>query len=177
MLDTFKTLLQRQFEAAFCTIYICIDRCPDEAWDAPVGNLAFCQVVFHTLFFADFYLCESDEAIRQQRFHRDNAEFFRDYEEFQPRKQQLLYDRPGILRYLEHCRRKANDVVAAETEATLQGPSGFARRDCTRAEVHVYNIRHIQHHAAQLSLRLRLDFGEDIPWVSHGWRNDLIARS
>jgi len=38
----------------------------------------------------------------------------------------------------------------------------------SRAELHIYNIRHIQHYAAQLSLRLRLDTEVDIPWVSHG---------
>ena len=39
-----------------------------------------------------------------------------------------------------------------------------------RAELHVYSIRHIQHHAAQLSLRLRLDAGVAIPWIGVGWR-------
>jgi len=41
----------------------------------------------------------------------------------------------------------------------LAGQSGFHRRKCSGAELHVYNIRHVQHHAAQLSLRLRLDGG------------------
>jgi hypothetical protein len=40
----------------------------------------------------------------------------------------------------------------------------------SRAELYVYNLRHIQHHAAQLSLRLRLDHGVNIAWVGSGWR-------
>ena len=43
-----------------------------------------------------------------------------------------------------------------------------SRRYFTRAELHLYNIRHIQHHAAQLILRLRLDTDVDIPWVGRG---------
>ena len=39
----------------------------------------------------------------------------------------------------------------------------------TRAEVHIHNIRHIQHHAAQLILRLRRDYGQDMPWFKSGW--------
>jgi len=56
MLDVFKHTTTNQFEAAFCTLNACIERCPKSAWNAPIVNLLFCQVVFHTLFFADYYL-------------------------------------------------------------------------------------------------------------------------
>ena len=73
-----------------------------------------------------------------------------------------------------HCperrRHKAREAVARESADALARPSGFHWRECSRAELHVYNIRHIQHHAAQLSLRLRLDANIDIPWVSHAWK-------
>ena len=46
MLDTVKTLTRNQFDAALCTLNACIDRCPERAWHAPVGNLKFCQVGF-----------------------------------------------------------------------------------------------------------------------------------
>jgi hypothetical protein len=169
MLDTVKELISHQFEAAFCALNACIDRCPESAWNAPVANLAFCQVAFHTLFFADYYLGQNEDALREQPFHRERPDFFRDYEELQPRRQQLLYDRPGIKTYLEYCRHKASEVMAAETAESLMARAAF-RRTFSRAELHVYNIRHIQHHAAQLSLRLRLDSREDIPWFGSGWR-------
>jgi len=38
-----------------------------------------------------------------------------------------------------------------------------------RVEVHIYNVRHIQHHAAQLILRLRRDHKQGIPWFKSGW--------
>lgn len=170
MLDTYKELIANQFEAALCTLGVCIDRCPDAAWNAPVANLKFCQVAFHTLFYTDFYLGPSAGAFRQQPFHRDHPGFFRDYEELEDRAQVLLYDKPSIKTYLDHCRKKAAEVVGAETVETLAGPSGFERRTFSRAELHVYNIRHIQHHAAQLSLRLRMDSNQDIPWIGSGWR-------
>ena len=173
MLDTLKTLLANQFDAALCTLELCIARCPDAAWDAPVANLKFCQVAFHTLFFADAYLGPSDDedAFRAQPFHRAHAAFFRDYEEFEDRAQTLLYDRPTVRRYVEHCRAKAAAALASETAESLSTPAAFARRSFSRAELYVYNTRHVQHHAAaQLSLRLRLDHGIDIPWVGSGWK-------
>jgi len=175
MVDTLKQLLVHQFEAAFCMLGICIHRCPEDSWNAPVGNLAFCQVVFHALFFTDFYLGENELAFRQQAFHRDHADFFRDYEELEDRKQQLLYDRQSIKEYLQYCREKAIHAVSAETQDSLQGSCGFPRRGFSRAELYVYNLRHIQHHAAQLSLRLRIDAQQDIPWVGSGWSSALVG--
>ena len=77
----------------------------------------------------------------------------------------------SVLSYLQHVRRKARETVAWESAEVLAGTSGFRRRNCTRAELHVYNIRHIQHHAAQLILRLRLDTDVDVPWVGHAWQD------
>jgi hypothetical protein len=82
----------------------------------------------------------------------------------------LRYERQAVKEYLNHCRDKAADVIAAETTGSLEAPCGFARRNISRAELHVYNLRHVQHHAAQLGLRLRLDYGDNIPWIDSGWR-------
>ena len=61
------------------------------------------------------------------------------------------------------------EVLAAETAERLEGPSGFERRDFSRAELHAMNIRHVQHHAAALGLRLKLDLSVDLPWFGSGW--------
>lgn len=126
--------------------------------------------MFHTLFYADFYLGQDEESFRRQPFHVDNQHWFGDYEQLEDREPVSLYDRPSIRAYLEHCRRKATDVIAAETEDSLTAKCGFPWRQFSRGELDVYNIRHIQHHAAQLSLRLRIDSGVDIPWFGSGWR-------
>ena len=170
MLDTLKTLIVSQFEAALCTLNVCIDRCPEDAWNEPVGNRPFCQVGFHTLFFADYYLGQNADALRGQPFHRAHQAFFRDYEELEDREPVLLYDRPTIRAYVAHCRRKVAEVIAAETAESLRGRADFARRTFSRAELHVYNLRHIQHHAAQMSLRLRINRAAEIPWIGIGWR-------
>lgn len=171
MLAAFKELVADQFEAALCTLDICIDRCPDSAWNARVANLKFCQVVFHTLFYADYYLGENEQAFRRQPFHGDNQQFFRDYEELEDRAPVLLYDKASIKKYMQHVRSKAPAALGAELAESLGAWCGFQRKTISRAELYVYNIRHIQHHAAQLSLRLRLDDQTDIPWVGSGWRN------
>lgn len=169
MLDTFKDGIANQFDATFCTLHTCIDRCPDATWDAPVINLAFCQVAFHTLFFADYYLSPTESLFRQQPFHLDNPHIFRNYEELEDRPPVLMYNKSSVTAYLHHCRNKATSVLTEETTASLQAPCGFPRKEYSRAELHISNVRHLQHHAGQLSMRLRIDANVEIPWIHSGW--------
>jgi hypothetical protein len=173
MLTTLKELLAHQYEASLCTLNFAIVRCPDASWHERVANWKYCQAVFHAVFFADYYLSptEDKEAFKRQPFHLENKDVFRDYEELEDRPQVLLYEKPWMLGYVQNVRRKAQQTIESEAASeALGGPSGFSWRKCTRAELHVYNIRHIQHHAAQLALRLRLDANIDVPWVSHAWK-------
>lgn len=170
MLDTFKQVIVNQFDAALCTLSTCIEQCPDAAWTTKIANYEFSQVTFHTLIFADFYLGDGDEqTFRRQPFHVDNEGGFGDYEEFENRVPVTLYERPFIRSYVAHCRAKASEVIAAETAESLSVRSPFSWLPFSRAEVHVYNIRHIQHHAAQLILRLRREYRQEMPWFKSGW--------
>jgi hypothetical protein len=172
MLKTWQNLISGQYGATPSILNRCIDQCPESLWNEPVGNLKFCQVVFHALFFTDFYLEDSDRSFRDQSFHRENADFFRDYEELEYVEQKQLYDRPSIRNYLQRCRTKFARVIAEETEQTLIARCGFERREFSRAELHVCNVRHIQHHASQLCLHLRLKTGESVEWVGSGWPDE-----
>ncbi len=172
MSGSFQQIVLNQFEAALGMLNLAIERCPDAAWNEPVANLAFCQAAFHTLFFGDYYLERSSDTTRlkAQSFHREHAAEFRDYEELEDRPQALRYERGFIRAYLRHVLSKARDVIAAETDETLWGPSGFEWLPFPRVEAHLYSLRHIQHHAAQLIVRLRQQFDPDVPWVRSGWR-------
>lgn len=171
MRDTLAELLAHQYEASLCTLNLAVARCPESNWIERVAAWKFCQAAFHAVFFADIYLQPGDDiaALKRQPFHLAHKAAFGDYEELEDREQVSLYEKPFVLSYIQHVRRKAQETVARESAEVLAGPSGFSRRKCSRAELHVYNIRHIEHHAAQLVLRLRLDTGVDIPWVSHAW--------
>ena len=170
MVEIVKELIAHQFDAALCTLGICIDRCPDDLWNTRIGNQSFNLVAFHTLFFTDYYLGQNADSLRQQPFHKEHAEVFADYEQLEYREPVSRYERPFIEAYMHHCRRKAAEVIESETQESLTAKADFARRNFSRAELYVYSTRHIQHHSAQLSLRLRLDAKMDIPWVQCGWQ-------
>jgi uncharacterized damage-inducible protein DinB len=56
--------------------------------------------------------------------------------------------------------------MAARSDEDVRRPCGFPRRDLTVAELFLYTMRHVQHHAAQLNLLLRQKTGSATPWVS-----------
>lgn len=180
MLNTFRSLVISQYEAALSALKACVDKSPDNVWTGPVANYTFFQVVFHTLFFTDLYLGPDEESFAGQPFHRRHPALFAKYDvEREPLEDPAppVRDKATLLAYLDFCRRKAGDVVGRETEAILTGPCGFRRgdrRNFSRAELHVYNIRHIQHHSAQLSLRLRLETHDGAPWMHAGWREAAL---
>lgn len=121
MLQLYKTSIVGQYQASLGMVDGCMQRCPDDAWHQPVANHLFCQSAFHALFFADLYLGVNVEALREQQFHRDNEDFFGDYEEMEDRVPQQRYDKESLRRYLAHCQRKASNVVERETEASSMG--------------------------------------------------------
>jgi len=166
-----KSILTNQFEAALCMMDHCIRACPPEHWEGKIANRTFRWVAYHTLFWLDLYLSPGDEdAFVLRDFHHRGGD----------EREDTVGPGAGLskdetLAYVLICRLKTLAVLAAETAESLQGPGGFSYRPNTRGELHIYNLRHVQHHAGQLSAYLRRvdtarNDSEDLPWIGTGWR-------
>ena len=166
MIGTIKTLIANQLAAALDTLKYCIEACPDSEWQEPHKDYPFSQVVFHTLFYTDFYLGRDSVPFKDQAFHQKHKDVFKDYEELGNKLSENLYGKTFCLDYLAHCASKLRAVVESETEESLSAGSGIGFRKTSRAELHIYNMRHIQHHAAQLGLRIQWAAGREMPWFS-----------
>jgi hypothetical protein len=168
MLDYVKQIIVGQFEAALAMLHQCIAGCPAELWEGKVAALTFRQVAYHALFFVDLYLSHDEGTFELRDLHRVGGD------EREPVICAGL-DRAATLTYLALCRDKMRAALAEETEASLAAPSGFSWCRFTRGELHLYNLRHVQHHAGQLSAHLRrlVPACQDrriLPWVATGWR-------
>jgi hypothetical protein len=146
----------------------CIEACPPEHWESLIAQGTFRWVTYHTLFFCDLYLSPNNETFELRDFHERGGD------ERGPEATPGL-SQEDALAYLAICRQKVHESLAAETEKSLAGPSGFHWYKNTRGEMHIINIRHIQHHAGQLSAFLRrvddrLKDQKALRWVGSGWR-------
>jgi hypothetical protein len=161
--------LASQLLAGLYMLKDCIDRCPEREWHEDHKDRPFVQVVFHALFDCDYHLCDNDAEFKEQIFHRENRASFGDYEELEDRIPAHLPERDFIDRYHAHCREKVVSTLRTKTSADLVIPNADVRRTMTKLERYVNLIRHLQHHTAQLGLRLQYATGKEMEWIARGY--------
>lgn len=159
-----RAITLSQFEAALAMLRECIDRCPESAWDEPVAKYPVWQVVYHTLCFVDCYLSPSNEEFRTRADMHP-----RGMEELDAETPSRRFTRDEMLRYTDICLEKMRGTIPNESDEVLAGPSGFSWLKFNRAQVHLYNMRHVQHHVGALGATLRRH-GVELGWVKAGWR-------
>jgi hypothetical protein len=170
MLSLIRSALAGQYGAALAMLDACLG--PAESagvWHEPVGRFPFWHVAYHVIFCTDMYLSPDERSFRPPAFHQPGSNFLGPAP-WAPDQKIVIdppYDRETLSAYVAACRAKAARAVAAESEATLAGPSGFHWLHFTRLELHLYNLRHVQHHAGQLSACLRRHgaAGQGVGWV------------
>jgi len=76
-----------------------------------------------------------------------------------------VYTKNELQTYLEHGREKCRATISGMTEEKAHRRCGFDWLDISVAEVLLYNMRHVQHHAGQLHLILRQKIDSAPRWV------------
>ena len=155
-----RTILWQQFGAAIDMLENAVLACPEELWADRSRRPEYWYVVFHTLFFLDFYL--SDPA---QRF-TPPAPFTLDELDPAGLLPDRVYTKDELHTYLQHGRRKCRAVIEALTEEKAREHRRFGSIDGSVSELLLYNMRHVQHHAAQLNLVLRQTIDSAPRWVA-----------
>ena len=170
MIELFKKCLLGQFGASLSVLNQCAQQCPDEQWEGLVGDYAFWHVAYHTLFFTDLYLSPDEQSFEPPSFYREDYHFFgqKPWPPYEKVVADVPYPKETIIEYVQICRDKAARIIARETPDSLEGPCGFWWYKIPRGEFHLNSIRHIQHHAAQMSLYLRKSAGIGIDCVPTG---------
>jgi DinB family protein len=159
--ETWATVLWGQFGASIDTLGNAIAACPDVLWDdGSEPPQLFWYGAYHCIFYLDHYLSESEEGFAPP------APF--GLTEFDPSGAlpERTYTKKELLGYLAHARAKCRARMATLSDEDVHRRCGFAMRNLTVAELFLYTMRHVQHHAAQLNLLLRQKTGAATPWVS-----------
>ncbi len=165
---TWRMIIWQQFGAAIDMLDNALRACPDELWrdrlrDNPSERPEYSQfwyVVYHTLFWLDLYLSGAVEGFAPP------APFTLD--ELDP--DGLLPERPytkdELQAYLDYGRKKCQATIEALTDETAQQRCRFRWGELSFLELLLYNMRHVQEHAAQLNLMLGQKVGSAPDWVT-----------
>ena len=162
-----KSIIWRQFGAAIDMLENALIACPDELWAKSANSgdsfaarwYEYWYLVYHTLFWLDFYLSESREGFAPP------APF--GLEEMDPKGAfpPRVYTKDELRTYLEFGREKCRTRIATLTEETAKQLYPTRWMDFSVVELLLYNLRHVQHHAAQLNLILRQTIDSAPGWV------------
>ncbi len=162
MVTWWRTALWPKFGAAIDMLENALLACPDSLWHQwlwripadyplPPDFAEFWYVAYHALFWLDFYLSGSVEGFAPPA-PITLAEF--DPAGALPERP---YTQEELHAYLIYARQKGHSTLVALTDEQARQPFEFPwaqGRPISYLEIQLYNMRHVQEHAAQLSLAL-----------------------
>jgi hypothetical protein len=170
--QTITDALVSQYQAALAMFRNAVGAVPAARWnDAADINVTW-KLAYHVLFFTHLYLSASEEAFEPWE---------RAIPGFDVREDPLLapadttpYTVADILAYADAIEAMLPTLVPV---TPYDGPSGFSWLRIARFEHHVRNIRHLQHHAGQISERARAAGGDGLEWTGAGPNARTVTQS
>lgn len=165
MINILQESLWRQFGASIDMLKNAIELWPEEYW---YTDKKFFYNAYHCLVFLDYYLTVPPVNFASSlpfTLAGPNDDIAEDaVDDIIPNK---IYSKKELLIYLQSSREKCRALIASLTEERMNeqweepGDRSFAL-----PEILLYNMRHVQHHAAQLNLLLRQKINDAPDWVS-----------
>jgi hypothetical protein len=169
--DALRSGLKSQYHASLAMLRDAIERCPDDLWLSTEHRNAFWQVAYHTLFFTHLYLHPRLQAFRPWEGHQSGVQ----HEDgiagpADPKSTLPLIPEPYTKAQALSYWSVVDAMLDAAVDALdLSSPdSGFHWYRMSKLEHQLVNLRHVQHHAAQLADRLRASHDIGIAWVAAG---------
>jgi hypothetical protein len=160
-----RTVLWQQFGASIDMLENSLLACPDTIWNDRSERPEFWYLVYHTLFWLDLYLSGSVEGFAPpEPFTLDEL----DPAGLLPKR---VYAKDELQTYLRHCRQKCQVTIESLTDGRSRQRCVFGWGEVSFAELLLYNMRHVQHHAAQLNLILRQKTDTAPGWVAKARSN------
>jgi hypothetical protein len=154
-----KEMIRGQFGAAIDMLENAIRNCPEKIWADRNQKPEFWYLAFHTLFWLDLYLSDSGKKfIPPAPFTLTEL----DPAGLLPER---VYSKKELLTYLDYGLRKCRRVINELSEEKAAQRFQFGSIDLQYGELILYNMRHVQHHAAQLNLILRQKTDSAPSWV------------
>lgn len=157
-IDIVKESLWEQFGASIDALGNAVAMWPDELWEKKPK--AF-RMAFHTLFFLEYYLTYPPLNFKPALAITETDG------DFNPTR---IYSKKEMLEYVAVCKAKCREQINKFDETNLgmrwSKQMGHRYFEINYFELMMYNMRHVQHHTAQLNMMLRNEIDDAPDWVS-----------
>jgi DinB superfamily len=163
-----NSVLWSQFGASIKMLENPVRSCPDELWTARMLSdnsehqelSQFWYIAYHSLFWLDLYLTGSAAGFAPP------APFTLDELDPAGVLPPRTYTKSELLAYLDFCREKCRSLTENLTDEQASRMCTLNWGQVRYFELQLYNLRHVQEHAAQLSLFLGQRLGFPSDWVA-----------
>lgn len=160
-----KEVLWNQFGASIDMLINAIYSCPDDYFES---NRRFYYIAFHSAIFLDYYSTLPPRDFLPLLSFTQKEPEERPKEAIDDLIPDKIYDKQELVEYLKRTREKCKQIVYALTDDRLldRFKEGDEPHDMDYPilEILLYNLRHTQHHTAQLNMLLRQDFDRHVEW-------------
>jgi hypothetical protein len=161
MHSSIKQILWKQFGASIDMLENAIVMCPEAHWDT---DTKFWYKAYHCLFFLDYYL-----TLEPIHFAPPPPFTLSEFEDEMPER---VYTKTELLQYLHASREKCHLLIAGLSRdiSSKRWINESWSMNYSMHEILLYNMRHVQHHAAQLNLLLRQAIDDAPRWIKRSER-------
>ncbi|HMS34207.1 MAG TPA: DinB family protein [Ignavibacteria bacterium] len=171
MISELKNSLWKQFGAGIDMLRNAIMLCPEEYWNT---DKRFFYIAYHSLISLDYCLTIPPTNYRSQLPFTITDPDGIPEEALDDIIPDRIYSKKELLEYLQASRLKCRELIEGLTEEKIKQRwiekpdelSAYVTLQFSTLEILLYNLRHVQHHTAQLNMLLRGKINAAPDWVS-----------
>jgi len=164
-IKSMKEIVWNQFGASIDMLINVVSNCPDNHFKQ---NPRFYFIAFHSTIFLDYYLTIPPKDFSPLLSFTQKEPKDRPAEAIDDLMPDKVYNKKEIVDYLKQSREKCRQLIASLTEESFNQrfKEGDQPNDMDYPilEILLYNLRHTQHHTAQLNMLLRQDIDKHMEW-------------
>ena len=148
-----------QYRAALQMLANTIVHCPDTHW----ADINYQKMVYHALHYTALYLSKTEDDFIPWDNHRPGFHILGNLTARQKLNVvELIYSKAEMQNYITAISQSLPHKI---DEQSLTAPSGFEWIAMNKLELHLYNLRHLQHHVGQLIGSLHQINIRGIDWI------------
>ena len=163
--NTLSNILASQYKASLGMLRQTLEKIPEEQWNTGEYNNPNWQLAYHILWGTKLYLGANSESYIPFVNAIEGAESLGGAQDWENPNNNVEVEghhtKNDLLSYID----VIEDTLIQNIESlSIDQDSGFEWYPYSRMELHINNIRHIQHHTAQIVERLKAKGITGFPW-------------
>lgn len=175
---TISDILASQYKASLGMLRHALEKVPEEQWNTEEYGNPNWQIAYHVLWGTKYYSGAGHESYVPFPNAIEGAESLGGNLDWENPEQGVkvegFHTKEELISFIDLVER---NIISSIETLPLNENSGFEWYPYSRLELHINNIRHIQHHTAQIIERLKAKGITGFPWwadqnVPQAWNQD-----